>query len=165
MVDAADCSLEDTALREAEEEINLKREHVKTVAILPPSLYGSRENIVCSTVVCSLATEDTEKLNLQAQKEVDEILWVPLKIFLGGHENHWQKQVLFRKKWPVILDYFRIPEHSNLVVWGLTARLCIIVASIVYSRPPSFPFVHVYVSSLDPLTMNIFAHTPLNRTS
>ena len=107
---------------------------------------GVREIIKCSTVVCTVVAEDVK---LEANSEVDHIFWVPLRTFLGEGDNHWQEKTEYRKKFPMLLDYFRIPGHSDFVVWGLTARLCTIVASIVYSRPPAFPFAHYYISSVD----------------
>ena len=150
MVEESDSSIENTALREAEEEIDLKKEDVDVLCTLPPSLMGFREIIKCSTVVCTLRNND---VRLQASSEVDRMFWVPLRTFLGegeegdGGSSHWQVTHKYRRKFFVPVDYFKIPNHPDFIVWGFTARLCIIIASIVYSTPPSFPFGHYYVTS------------------
>ncbi len=146
MTEEGDISLEETALREAEEEIGLKRNDIKILCTLPSSITGYKEIIMCNTVVCTL---ETPNVSLQPNTEVDHVFWVPLKSFLGDNGNHWQVNTTYRRKFPVSIDYFRIRpnEQSEFIVWGLTARLCTIAASIVYSRAPSFPFGHYYITS------------------
>ncbi len=144
MVDTDDTSLVQTALRESKEEIHLTSDNVDIVSTLPPVLMGFNEIIKCNTVISTL--KNNTQLCLQPNEEVEHVFWVPLKTFLGDHGNHWQVKTRYRDKLSVTLDYFRIQQE--FIVWGLTARLCIIAASIIYSRPPAFPFQHYYISSV-----------------
>ena len=145
MVQDTDASIIETALRETNEEINLMEENIDIISTLPPVLMGFSEIINCNTVISTLKNDS--KLCLQPNEEVDRIFWVPLKIFLGEDGNHWQVTAKYRRNLPITVDYFKI-QHDH-IVWGLTARLCVMIASIVYSRPPNFPFNHYYISSVD----------------
>lgn len=149
MVDPTDNSLEDAALREAEEEVNLKREQVDVISTLPPSIWGGNRNMIkCHAVICTI--RDTKNLNLQPNPEVQDMFWMPLETFLSDNgEMHEQMVVMYREEVPMELDYFNIPRAGDHVLWGLTARLCITIATIVYSRHPSFTHTHYYISSND----------------
>ena len=143
-----DHCLEDTALREAEEEINLKREDVEIVTVLPPFVFPTAKNILvqCHVVVCTLIT-NVNDLTLVSNDEVKSIYWIPLRLFLGGCK-HWSSRLPYdQDQWNV--DFFKVIQSTNkeraVVVWGLTARVCILVASIVYSQPPHVPFTAIYM--------------------
>ena len=141
-----DC-LEDTALREAEEEINLKRDNVNIITVLPPLIVGSTGGVSqCYTVVCTLNTHVND-LHLQSSSEVNDVYWIPLKFFLNG-ENWTSSMLLFGTRWS--FNAFKVTnEEAVIVVWGLTARLCTIIASVVYSQPPNMPFTESYIDSFN----------------
>ena len=132
MEDEQDSSLYETALREAEEEVNLKQHQVQFVGFLPPAIVGLKETKLCYTAIVTL-TVGIEQLELTPNDEVKEIFWVPLRLFLGPGPHH--KQVM---KHNIAYNLF---EYKNgLVVYGFTAKLCIMIAVIVYGEPPHFPF-------------------------
>ena len=149
-------SLEDTALREAEEEVGLKRKHVQTVATLPPLLNGNVP-LQCYTVVSILKVDNADDLRLVASNEVNSIHWVPLRLFLGGGAHHWQgfAREPSGRKWSD--DFFRVVDETDsqrgVVVWGTTAKICVIVASIVFSCPPTFPITVYYTPSMNDSTI------------
>ncbi len=143
-----DHCIEDTALREAEEEINLKRKDVNIVTVLPPVVVISSTGygIQCYFVV---ATLNTNNMELQSNNEVDGIYWVPLKLFLGEDEYLGCSLPFLGTR--VYVDYFNINNQSSnpIVCWGFTSKWCMLIASIVYSRPPHVAFSFSFVDSLD----------------
>ena len=155
----SDASIADTALREAQEEISLKREHVKLVTTFLPVAYSSIKGklLQCYIVVCTLACPDTDELGLVASSEVSSIHWVPLRLFLGG-PHHYCRNWTSRFDVKISINFFQVAEETEsekaLVVWGLTARLCIVIACVVFSQPPRFPFTEYYISSVDAATVN-----------
>ncbi len=152
-----DVSMVDTALREAEEEVGLRRDQVQVVAALPPIPYGMTVYMQCHVVVCTVSCASVDQLDLSPSSEVDSIHWVPLRLFLGGYHH---KQRTFYSQ---IVDsnvtgsFFKVVEKTEsrraVVVWGLTARMCIIVACIVLSLPPRFPCNLHYIRSVDTYTI------------
>ena len=157
MEEPSDSSLEETALREAEEETNLKRDKVELVATLPPFVCGFLEIMQCYVVVCTLKSPGIKHLGLQASREVSGIYWIPLRLFLGG--PHHQFGSVFYQNKKVSIDYFTVSgineQQQSIIVWGLTARICIIIACVVFSEPTHFPFSVWYVSSLDGCYINL----------
>ena len=150
-----DVSMVDTALREAEEEVGLRRDQVQVVAALPPILCGVQEYMQCHVVVCTVSCASVDQLDLSPSSEVDSIHWVPLRLFLGGY-HHWQD-----REWLALgdsrrfcLDFFRVaeerePQQAPMVVWGLTAKICVVVACVTLSETPRFPFTAFYIHSID----------------
>ena len=136
MEDEQDSSLYETALREAEEEVNLKHHQVQFVGFLPPGIVGLKEKKLCYTAIVTL-TVDIDQLELTPNNEVKEIFWMPLRLFLGPGPHH--KQVIGHVM-ERIITYNLFQYKNGLVVYGFTARLCIMIAVIVYGEPPHFPF-------------------------
>lgn len=140
----SDSSLYQTALREAEEEVNLKPHQVRFVGFLPPRFIGLTSFKLCHTALVTLAV-DVSELQLEPNEEVDELFWMPLKLFLGGGDHHWQEKG--RLAFRINVDLFHYESANGLVhiVWGFTASLCILAAVIIYGEPPHFPYsFHAY---------------------
>ena len=154
-----DVSLVDTALREAEEEVGLRRDQVQVVAALPPLPYGMTIYMQCYMVVCTVLCASVDQLDLRCSSEVDSIHWVPLRMFLGGH--HHKKRMFYSQiiDANVTVSFFKVVEKTEsrraVVVWGLTARMCIVVACIALSLPPCFPCNLHYIRSVDTYTIYI----------
>ena len=138
-MEPSDSSLYQTALREAEEEVNLKPHQVNFVGFLPPSIVGIKSTRQCYTAVVTLAV-DVSELQLKANDEVDKIFWMPLKLFLGQGDHHWQKHRVLPFRYSFNFFQYESADGSVYVVWGFTAGLCTLVAVIVYGEPPHFPF-------------------------
>ena len=149
MEDKMDKSIEETALREAEEEVNLKRDEVQIVTTFPPCVSGFAEILQCFLVVCTLSVT-LDQLNLKPNNEVEHIYWIPLNFFLSTGPHHWQENLPFRDL-HITCNFFRypVPNYKQIVIWGLTAKLCMLTAYFVYSQAPSFPFTHFIISSLN----------------
>lgn len=141
MQDDKDSSVVDTALREAEEEISLHRHQVKVTSVLPPFFASSDAITVVHVVVCTLVTDKAE-LSLCANREVERIFWAPLRLFVE-EDNHWQMTVPFQAK-EYETDLFSYTVESTAekyIIWGLTSRICVTVASIVLQTPVPFTFI------------------------
>lgn len=130
--EAADKDIVDTAIREAHEEVGLVVSRDQVIACLPPRV--SRYGVIVTPVVALLPAKPSEfKL---CATEVDAVFDAPLAEFVCA-ENHWTME------WAenVHLHFFKIAhtEHATpFTVWGLTAGLLIVVATVVLDTTPEF---------------------------
>ncbi len=155
----------ETALREAQEEIQLDPSLVEVIAVLPPHPSGPKHLIAVTPVVCTLLGKP-EDLSLVLNDEVEYTFWVPLRVFLQ-RESHTALKVWWRDVFLGVcsFEYMEtlkdnvVPSpgdvgelsgavstreneghgYRNHIIWGLTASMCILVASIVLDRTPDFP--------------------------
>ncbi|KAL5230847.1 hypothetical protein ABZP36_029623 [Zizania latifolia] len=124
-----------TALREAKEEIGLDPSLVTVVASLEHFL--SKHLLVVVPIVGILSDIEAFKPVLNVD-EVDDIFDVQLEMFLKDEnrtsEEHEKMGQLFT------IHYFNYEKgNQKYLIWGLTARILIHAASVVYQRPPDFP--------------------------
>lgn len=112
-IDPEDRSAEQAALREAEEEIGLCRDHVETLARLPQylSLTGFRITPVLSVVRPGFS------LSLNPD-EVDEVFEVPLS-WLMNPDNHQRGT---REFFGADRFFYRMP-YEGRNIWGITASI------------------------------------------
>jgi 8-oxo-dGTP pyrophosphatase MutT (NUDIX family) len=107
-----DEDLRDTALREAEEEIGLAREHVQVVGALPPT----------GTIVTNYAVYPFVGLTGSGNAfrpnpmEVDEVVELALPDLVDGFE----RKRLIRRGVPIKTDTYTVRGH---LIWGATARI------------------------------------------
>ena len=135
-----DGSVVDTALREAKEEINLERDQVTVVSVLPPFVAVYNNVIAVHVVVCVLQASRSE-LSLSANSEVEKIFWAPLELFVT-EENHWEKTLPYNDT-TYASHFFGYTVQSTgerFIIWGLTSRICVALASIVLQVPIPFTF-------------------------
>ncbi|MBO9524348.1 MAG: CoA pyrophosphatase [Nocardioidaceae bacterium] len=114
-------TLEETALREAEEEIGLARTDVTVTGTLPPIdtfVSGYRIHPFVATIPAGVAWRLQER-------EVAQVLELAVADLVAGHrlERLWRKGV------PVRTPTYTVDGH---LVWGATAR---IVQSLLASMP------------------------------
>jgi len=110
--DFPDEDLRVTALREAEEEIGLRREEVELVGALPPTgtfVTGYRIHPFVGMIRSGHAW------TLQPD-EVDEVLELSLRALVEGHQN----KRLLRRGVPIKTPTYTVGENF---VWGATARI------------------------------------------
>ncbi|XP_062195676.1 nudix hydrolase 15, mitochondrial-like [Phragmites australis] len=124
-----------TALRESKEEIGLDPALVTVVASLEHFL--SKHLLVVVPVVGILS--DTQAfIPVLNVAEVDEIFDVPLEMFLKDENRTSEEREKMGQAFTV--HYFTYEKgNRKFIIWGLTARILIHTASIVYERPPDFP--------------------------
>jgi len=112
-VEEGDASTQDTALREAEEEIGLPRSHVDIVGLLPE--YYISTGFRVTPVVGLIEAPFPVKLD---SFEVEEIFEVPLHFFLNP-ANHEQHSTNFQGR---PRQYYAMPYQGRFI-WGATAGI------------------------------------------
>ncbi|CAD6265582.1 unnamed protein product [Miscanthus lutarioriparius] len=123
-----------TALRESKEEIGLDPALVTVVASLEHFL--SKHLLVVVPVVGILSDRQAFKPALNIA-EVDEIFDVPLEMFLKDENRTSEEREKMGQTFTV--HYFTYEKGiQKYLIWGLTARILIHAASVVYQRPPDF---------------------------
>lgn len=113
VVDPDDASHEAAAMREAEEEIGLGRDHVDPVGRLPPylTMTGFRIVPVLSVVRPGFALD----LN---PHEVDAVFEVPLS-FLMQEANHRRES----RVWQGARRHYYTMPYGDWFIWGVTAGI------------------------------------------
>ncbi len=112
-VDAADASPTITALREAEEEIGLMREHVEPLGYLSPYQTGTGYRVV--PVVGIVRPNFDLVLNPQ---EVVDAFEVPLDFLFNesSYRRHrWERDGVMRESWAL--------DFRDKLIWGVTAGI------------------------------------------
>ncbi|KAK4800852.1 hypothetical protein SAY86_021339 [Trapa natans] len=150
-----------TALREAREEIGLNPELVEVVATLDP--FFSQHLLTVVPVVGLLRNPEGFVPTLNAD-EVDFIFEAPLEMFLKDEKHRYEEREW--KGWKYALHIFDFGWNGETFhISGLTARVLIRVASIVYQRFPSFntqvpDFHHLQelLKLVDPNSTNPIVH-------
>nr|WP_316655244.1 CoA pyrophosphatase [uncultured Gellertiella sp.] len=112
-IDPEDGSAEVAALREAEEEIGLPRQHVETVARLPDYFAATGFRITPVLAVVSRGFEIRPN-----PAEVAHVFEVPLA-FLMDPANHQQDSSVWQG---VERHYYRMP-YGDWMIWGITAGI------------------------------------------
>lgn len=112
-VEPEDVSALDTALRETEEEIGLKRTHITLLGYLPEYRTGTGFRV--TPVVASVHPPFDL---LPDPFEVAEVFEVPLS-FLLDEENHQQHSLHYRGA----LRHFYAMPYGEYFIWGATAGM------------------------------------------
>lgn len=113
-----DLSLEETALREAEEEIGIHRDWVE--------IWGKMDDMVTiSNYVVTPVIGHLHHIPNQfqlSQDEVDRVFLIPINWL--SDEHHWEERPLDRGNGKIEQVVFFHPYDDELV-WGITARLTV----------------------------------------
>ncbi|XP_072013460.1 uncharacterized protein [Amphiura filiformis] len=133
--DEADADIVKTALREAEEEIGLPQDQVEVISKVVPSF--AKHGILVTPIVGFISEDFVPQPN---PDEVECAFSVPLADFLSD-ENHTSQPGTWQDR-PYRLHFFHHPcttkAGKKIVTWGLTAFMAMVVASMIYKRPPNF---------------------------
>lgn len=128
-----------TALREAEEEINLKPSQVNVIGLLPPFSVFTKQLHKCYAVMATL-DETREPLRLDPNEEVSDYFWMPLKYFINSGPHHWQSKARFLGiHYHLNCFKYKASNGRSYEVYGLTAKFCITVAMVACNQPPHYP--------------------------
>nr|XP_043624157.1 nudix hydrolase 15, mitochondrial-like [Erigeron canadensis] len=123
-----------TALREAEEEIGLDPALVDVVTVLQP--FWAKGNITVVPVIGVLWNKEAF-IPVPNVDEVESIFYAPLEMFLKD-ENRRQEEVEIQGD-KCLSHHFNYETNNNVyVIWGVTAAMLMVAASIIYQRPPDF---------------------------
>ncbi|XP_028780292.1 nudix hydrolase 15, mitochondrial [Neltuma alba] len=132
--DEGDKDDEDTAKREAKEEIGLDPELVNVVTFLEPFLSKHLLRVV--PVIGILHDKRAFKPVLNPA-EVESVFDAPLEMFLKDENRCQEEREWMGEKYLIhFFDYET--NHKKYLIWGLTAGILIRAASVVYQRPPAF---------------------------
>jgi 8-oxo-dGTP pyrophosphatase MutT (NUDIX family) len=119
-IDATDASPLDTALREADEEVGLKRDFVDPIGFL--DLYGTSFGFRILPAVARVRPGFKLRIN---QSEVDDVFEVPLA-FLMDPANHQ----LHRKEFRGVERLYYAMPYGDRYIWGATAG----ILRVLYER-------------------------------
>ncbi|KAL8214137.1 hypothetical protein R6Q57_003586 [Mikania cordata] len=123
-----------TATREAKEEIGLEPSLVNVVTVLEPFLSKYLLRVV---PVIGLLSDRNAFIPTPNVAEVEEVFDAPLEMFLKD-ENRISKVTEWRGS-RFLIHYFNYETGGKkYMIWGLTARILIRAASVVYQTPPTF---------------------------
>lgn len=141
-----DGSLIATALREADEEINLKQDQVNVIGLIPPFMVINTiksQIFPCYAVIATLAGKRNDLQLIPNEDEVSDHFWMPLKSFIssGPHHQKMKSSSLFGGHSHFSYDHFsyKSSEGKLYKVMGLTARLCMVTAMVAFNEPPHWP--------------------------
>lgn len=104
-----------TAIREAEEEIGLKKESIQVVGRLS-DLFVPPSNFIISPVI---AQTPARPVFIPDMTEVAEIFAVPLRFFLN-QDNSGEYKINYRNTPDISVPGFR---YNNHLIWGATAMI------------------------------------------
>ena len=114
-----DDSSEDTALRESEEEIGLRREHVEIVGRLGGRTTGSGFHV---TPVVGLIRPEIELV--PDPGEVESIFEVPLPFVLDPGNHKFETRLI-----EGLERQFYVMPYGDFYIWGLTARILVALSN------------------------------------
>ncbi|CDY17213.1 BnaA05g09750D [Brassica napus] len=123
-----------TATREAEEEIGLHPSLVDVVAFLEPFLS---QHLLRVTPVVGILWDRKAFNPTPNPAEVEAVFDAPLEMFLKD-ENRRSEEIEWNGKRHLLHFFDYNTGDNDYVIWGLTARILIRVAYVVYQRPPAF---------------------------
>ncbi len=122
-----DASLAATALREAEEEVNLPPSHVELLGYLP-SRQTRGSNVWLTPAVAMLHTPFSPRLE---EEEVTSIFWTPLEKLLTGPHATTLLQVGQQDR---LVHAFTVEDH---IIWGVTGNIVADLLDLLGGgRPP-----------------------------
>jgi len=104
-----------TAIREAEEEVGLKKESIQVVGRLS-DLFVPPSNFIISPVI---AQTPARPVFIPDMTEVAEIFAVPLRFFLN-QDNSGEYKINYRNTPGISVPGFR---YNNHLIWGATAMI------------------------------------------
>jgi 8-oxo-dGTP pyrophosphatase MutT (NUDIX family) len=121
-IDPTDASPLDAALREANEEVGLKREFIDPIGYL--DLYGTAFGFRILPTVARVRPGFTMRIS---EAEVDDVFEVPLA-FLMNPANHQMHSKEFRgiERW-----YYAMP-YEERYIWGATAGILRVLYERIY---------------------------------
>ncbi len=120
-----DRSLQETALREAKEEINLAPEQVTILGELDD--FCTMTGFIIHPVVASVSPPYDFRLE---KSEVAEVFTVPLDFFKDP--AHFEEKIMSFGDWQYAVYYFRNEKH---MIWGATAHIILNFFEVALNFP------------------------------
>lgn len=107
-------TIEETAIRETEEELGFRLDSARILGKLTP-IYIPPSNFCVYPMVAFLTEEPTFRLQ---EEEVEDVLEIPLEHLVDSRNTRREEWRLKEK--PVSVPYFAFREHK---IWGATAMM------------------------------------------
>ncbi len=115
VVEKDDQSWEETALREAYEEIGLLKNDVRILGQIDDAL-----TVVSDFVIHPFVGQIPHPYNFRLNtKEVERIITIPLRAFLDDHTSHKRDRAQFGDFTYEGTSYY----YKDVIIWGATARI------------------------------------------
>eukprot|EP00127_Corallochytrium_limacisporum_P006950 Clim_evm4s239 gene=Clim_evmTU4s239 len=130
--DPGDKSIEETALREAWEEIGLDPGTVEVWTKLHPMI--SKERLVVTPIVAQIPSDFEPNIN---EDEVESAFETPLREFLNPNRHSVRQSMWHGRSVGIHFFEFHMP-NDKYVVWGLTASVLMEAASVAFDYRPPF---------------------------
>lgn len=123
-----DTTLLDTAMREAEEEIGISRNQIKVLGCLND--FPTMTKYIITPLVARI--DPNSELNRE-EKEVQEILKVPMNFFMNRSNFHEKAITVKNEKFPVFyFNYYKKNPRKHYLIWGATAHMITTFIDRVY---------------------------------
>ncbi len=123
-----DISLQDTALRETEEEIGIPRKSIKILGCLDD--FPTMTKFIVSPFVGLI--NKNQKLEKE-EREVQEILKIPIDFFVSKRSFREQAFDIEGKKFPIFYFNYKNKENGKTyTVWGATAHMIATFIELIY---------------------------------
>ena len=123
-VEPDDTAPADTALREADEEIGLRREDVELVGFL--DCYRTNKNFCIAPAVGVVRPDFEPKID---RREVAETFEVPLRFLMTPENHEWHEREVDGAR----RDYYAMPYERHHI-WGVTAGIIRSMFERLYRR-------------------------------
>ena len=125
---AYDKNLEDTALRETEEEIGVPRENIKLLGCLDD--FPTMSQYIITPF---LGLIDKNQKLVKNEREVQEIVKIPIDFFTSKTNFREQAIDVEDRKFPVFyFNYFDSKKQQQYTVWGATAYMIVSYIEKIY---------------------------------
>lgn len=123
-----DKSLKDTALRETEEEVGVPKENINIIGCLDDLVTLTR--FIISPFI---GIVDKEQKLKKEDREVQEILKIPIDFFLSKKNFREQSFVIDGRKFPIYYFDYKNKENGKIyTIWGATAYMIVNFIEIIY---------------------------------
>jgi len=123
-----DITLLNTALREAEEEIGVSKDQIEILGCLND--FPTMTKYIISPFVAKI--NPNSKL-IKQDKEVQEILKVPIDFFMDRKNFHEKAITVKNEKFPIFYyNYYKPNTNKHYLIWGATAHMLVTFINRVY---------------------------------
>lgn len=123
-VEPGDRSFEATALRETEEEIGLKAQHIQVIGNLEPT--PTRTGFLIAPVIGLIAPPIQLRID---HTEVAEVFQVPLDFILNPSNHQYIKHHYANSEYNTVLIHYK-----NHQIWGATARIIVTLTKTLHHQ-------------------------------
>jgi 8-oxo-dGTP pyrophosphatase MutT (NUDIX family) len=130
VVDEQDAELEETALREAFEEIGLQKSDVQIIGLLDDTV--TRTEFIVTPIVAFFPYPYPFKIS---EVEIAELIEVPLASLLD-EESFGEREIIREGRKEIVYSY----QYGKYTIWGATARILKQFLDVIRSTAPNPDF-------------------------